>query len=109
MWKLYLVLKSDNFNQLTPNQNYQLNGDFTDCTSSGDPTCSTRNSSFEFTSKGMLNKIIYPTGGYTRFEFELNDYSKRLEGKSVNQKKQPNPACFVHNYEFYGIFLSLRI
>lgn len=25
---------------------------------------------------GVLNKITFPTGGYTQFEYELNDYSK---------------------------------
>jgi hypothetical protein len=27
---------------------------------------------------GTLEKIIYPTGGYTRFEFEQNDYMKQV-------------------------------
>lgn len=30
---------------------------------------------------GILNKIVYPTAGYTRFEFEPHNYSKQLQMK----------------------------
>jgi hypothetical protein len=73
--------KDDNTNQLIPFQNYQSNGDFSECTNSN---CITRNPNFEYTLKGMLKKVTYPTGGYTRFEYEQNDYSKRLEVRSSN-------------------------
>ncbi len=32
-----------------------------------------RKANFEFTKFGVLNKVIYPTGGFTTFEFEQND------------------------------------
>jgi hypothetical protein len=73
-----------NTNALVPFQNYQLNGDFTECTTTTNADCTSRDPNFNFTLKGMLNKVTYPTRGYTRFEYEQNDYSKRLEGRSVN-------------------------
>jgi len=33
-----------------------------------------RNSSFEYIQTGILEKIIYPTGGETLFQYELNDF-----------------------------------
>ncbi|MDR0295515.1 MAG: hypothetical protein LBH91_04905 [Prevotellaceae bacterium] len=33
--------------------------------------------------KGVLNKISYPTGGYTLLEFENHDYGKRVERYAV--------------------------
>lgn len=36
------------------------------------------------TAGGILKKIYYPTGGYTEFEFELNDYSKYKGNIVVN-------------------------
>lgn len=32
--------------------------------------------------KGLLTKVIYPTGGYNRFEYEANDYAERVEFES---------------------------
>lgn len=34
-----------------------------------------RNPNGEFVKAGILEKIIYPTGGYSKFEFSSNDYS----------------------------------
>ncbi len=76
--------KSDNNNNLIPYQNYQTNGDYSDCSTTSNAICSTRNPNFNYTLKGILEKVVYPTGGYTRFEYELNDYAKRLEVRSVN-------------------------
>lgn len=76
--------KSENDNNLIPYQNYQINGDYSDCSNTSNPICSVRNPNFNYTLKGILEKVIYPTGGYTRFEYEQNDYTKRLEVKSVN-------------------------
>ena len=42
-----------------------------------------RNSNFNFAKIGMLKKIIYPTGGYSEFEYEPHTYGKRLERKSI--------------------------
>jgi len=44
-----------------------------------------RKPSFIDASKGVLNKIVYPTGGFTDFEFENHDYGiaiKRIQGQS---------------------------
>jgi len=76
--------KSDNANSLIPYQNYQSNGDYSDCSNTSNTLCSSRNPNFNYTLKGILDKVIYPTGGYTRFEFEQNDYTKRLEARSGN-------------------------
>ena len=38
-----------------------------------------KNCNAEKMQKGMLTKIIYPTGGYNRFEYEANNYSRRVE------------------------------
>ncbi len=35
-----------------------------------------KNPNFDLASIGTLNKITYPTGGYTQFEYELHDYLK---------------------------------
>lgn len=40
-----------------------------------DPACA---------SYGLLHRLIYPTGGYTEFEYEPHRYSKRLERRSSN-------------------------
>ncbi len=37
-----------------------------------------RNPKAEYLKYGTLNKIVYPTGGYTEFEFEPHDYSKQV-------------------------------
>lgn len=37
----------------------------------------------ENTKLGALDKVTYPTGGFTKFEYELNDYSK-LPGEFTN-------------------------
>jgi YD repeat-containing protein len=37
-----------------------------------------RNPNATYTKYGVLNKITYPTGGYTEFEFESHNYRKQL-------------------------------
>ncbi len=41
-----------------------------------------RFSDFEFASIGIIKKVIYPTGGYSSFEYEPHAYAKRLDRKS---------------------------
>ena len=43
-----------------------------------------KNSNAEAMKKGILTKIVYPTGGYNRFEYEANNYSRRVELDSIN-------------------------
>ncbi|NLO72064.1 MAG: hypothetical protein GX102_14190 [Porphyromonadaceae bacterium] len=40
-----------------------------------------RESNSQFSKYGVLEKITYPTGGYTQFEFETHDYRKQLNEK----------------------------
>lgn len=42
---------------------------------------------------GAIKKIIYPTGGYTLFEFEANDYYKMGDGFSPNVTYSSNPKA----------------
>lgn len=54
----------DNNQTLLPNTRYRnriLNG-------------ANREPSFDHTKTNILNKVIYPTGGYTQFEYESNEY-----------------------------------
>lgn len=85
--------KNADSNILIPQQNYNFGydataGDYSSCTSAA---CTTRNPSFEFSNKGNLSKVIYPTGGYTSFIFEAHDYNYRLEARSTNDY---NPSLY---------------
>ena len=61
---------------LIPQSTVDANGDETF-------TSNIRNSNFNFAKIGMLKKVIYPTGGYSEFEYEPHTYGKRLERKSI--------------------------
>jgi hypothetical protein len=43
-------------------------------------TNANRNADYNYSQKGMLNKITFPTGGYTTFEYEAN---KNASGQQV--------------------------
>ena len=43
-----------------------------------------RNPDFSYTPIGILNEIVYPTGGVTDFEYEPNTYSKKLSNDRQN-------------------------
>jgi len=62
--------------QLIPQSSVDANGDETFISN-------IRNSDFNFAKIGNLKKVIYPTGGYTAFEYEPHSYGKRLERKSI--------------------------
>ncbi len=50
-------------------------------------TSNYRNSDANYAKTGMLEKIIYPTGGYSVFDYESNDYStvfKRISSNNFN-------------------------
>ncbi|MEO8235548.1 MAG: hypothetical protein ABI549_09060 [Flavobacterium sp.] len=62
---------------------------------SGSVVCPNRNANFEFASKGVLEKVIYPTGGYTNFEYEEQpSVEKKYETISglvyINQNIDPD-------------------
>ena len=65
-----------------PNMTYNANGDFTYTTNVREPV-------FSKSKQGLLNKVTYPTGGNTKFEYQPHLYSKRLERTSSNNF---NPA-----------------
>ncbi len=50
------------------------------CVPNGDGA--NRNSNFNSTKKGLLNKITYPTGGHTEFDYEAN-YEQEASGTST--------------------------
>lgn len=64
------------YDQLIAQSSVNINGDET-------ITSDIRNSNFNFAKIGMLKKVIYPTGGYSQFEYEPHTYGKRLERKSI--------------------------
>lgn len=55
---------------------------------------------FSSTQAEILTGIQYPTGGRTLFEYELNDYSKQLEGRVDNIRS------FSYNRKSGGLRLS---
>ncbi|MBP1221902.1 DUF5977 domain-containing protein [Flavobacterium sp. 1355] len=63
---------------LIPEINYTISEDFT-------YTSNTREPSFAKSKQGLLAKINYPTGGYTKFEYEPNYFSQLLERPSSNK------------------------
>lgn len=67
-----------------------------------------KQSSLSYTKAGILEKVIYPTKGYSTFEYELNladnlfydfDFSKLVQGAGLRLKKQ-------HNYDFNNELLQ---
>jgi hypothetical protein len=96
--------KNSDTNSLIPKQNYNFNYDSTtgDYSSCNDPDCTTRDPNNNFSIKGILSKVSYPTGGYTIFDYEAHDYSYRLESKSTNN-------YIPSLYNFYGICGGTRI
>jgi len=69
--------KNADTNLLIPSITYQENGDYTFTSNSRDPD-------FNFSKKGQLKKIIYPTGGSSTFIYEPHAYTKRLQAVSSN-------------------------
>lgn len=47
-----------------------------------------RTPSLDYAKAEILEKIIYPTKGYTEFNYELNSYSKYIEGINFNDKQE---------------------
>jgi len=58
------------------------------------PGGANRNSSFDRTKRGTLNKIFYPTGGHTEFEYE------------ANQSSVLDPNNTESSWDFVGQFTS---
>nr|WP_321485488.1 BACON domain-containing protein [uncultured Draconibacterium sp.] len=64
---------------LIPRFSYNTDGDITYLSPEREP----KSVSGVF-NQGLLKKVTYPTGGYTKIEYEPHDYSYRLERKSDN-------------------------
>lgn len=73
--------KAANTNPIIPYTILDTNGDFSYTT---DAISISRNPNFSSALVGQLQKVIYPTGGWSEFEYEANTYSKRLETRSTD-------------------------
>jgi len=73
--------KDANTNPLIPYTNLLANGDFSYSTAENSAS---RNPAYAYALKGQISKVIYPTGGYSTFEYEEHSYAKRLECRSAN-------------------------
>lgn len=80
----------------------------------GVPNGGTREPVAEAVKACALNKIIFPTGGYTRFEFEphlLNEddllpISGGLRLKQIETKESSSSVAIIKNYEYPGVAVS---
>ncbi|WP_226390534.1 hypothetical protein [Penaeicola halotolerans] len=54
-----------------------------------------------FASVGLMNKIIYPTGGYSTFAYEGNPVGG-ARVKTINNYDQDNTLLLSKGYEYYG-------
>lgn len=53
-----------------------------------------------FVQAEMLEKITYPTGGYTKFEFESNDYSSQGDSYAASQNPMIYQEDLTESYQF---------
>jgi len=61
-----------------------------------------RTADFEYSTKGILTKIIYPTGGYTTFEYEAEPAKKRVYRSYSSEEN----GSIVPGYNVYGDYVS---
>jgi len=80
-------------NQLIPQTLVDGNSDITYTNDIRDPN-------FNFAKLCMINKVNYPTGGYSVFEYEPHTYSKRVERRSASNFL---PALFDVNGTAGGV------
>lgn len=58
-----------------------------------------RYSDLSFAKTYSLNKIIYPTRGYTKFEYELNSFTNQfIPNKELNEKSRKNINVYNNGY-----------
>ncbi|MFE7088404.1 hypothetical protein ACFU8T_13430, partial [Sphingobacterium spiritivorum] len=57
-----------------------------------------RESNYIYASAEVLKRISYPTGGYTEFRYELNDFS--LQGDSYSPKRKTSVSSHVLSFEY---------
>ncbi|KFF15020.1 hypothetical protein [Chryseobacterium sp. JM1] len=98
-WGFYNGMLSNDPNsshqKLIPTINLDSNQDFSYATNEREPN-------FDYSKTARLTKVIYPTKGYSVFEYEPHLYSKRLERRFSSNSL---PALFDVN----GIFGGTRI
>lgn len=58
-----------------------------------------RTSNLEFAKAEILEKVVYPTGGFTSFEYELNDFNEQGESYSLAEDGQFETANYQFDYE----------
>jgi hypothetical protein len=68
---------NDTSNQLIAQETFDSNKDAT-------IVSDIRHPDFNYAKIGTINKVIYPTGGYSVFEYEPHSYSQRLERRFAN-------------------------
>ncbi|HCA07161.1 hypothetical protein [Chryseobacterium sp.] len=98
-WGFYNGMLSNDPNsshqKLIPTVNLDSNQDFSYATNEREPN-------FDYSKTARLTKVIYPTKGYSVFEYEPHLYSKRLERRFSSNSL---PALFDVN----GVFGGTRI
>ncbi len=62
-----------------------------------------RSADLTFCKSEVLEKITYPTGGATEFDYELNQYSRRVKGLELN-----NQSFTLSNEEGFGGGLRIK-
>lgn len=81
-WGFWNGKNNNNSSYLIPQVNYDFpTGNYTYI---NDASGQSRNPDFNFALKGQLKKVTYPTKGYSEFEYEPHNYSKRLDIKTDN-------------------------
>ena len=61
-----------------------------------------RNSDGEFMQAAMLNKVVYPTGGYTTYEYEPNSFEVSDYRESLEYEEYLNRQCDIDIYKFFS-------
>ena len=67
-------------------------------------TGNNRSSRLEYTKAGVLEKIIYPTGGYAEFDYELNSFTNAM----VPNFTDTESTLYVPNRSSYGAGLRIK-
>ena len=70
-----------------------------------------RKPKFETTMYGMLTRITYPTGGYTKFQYEQNNYSNDVTEMATSGIDTPTSGLRISNiidYDYNGSEIQQR-
>ncbi|MGH7334188.1 MAG: RHS repeat domain-containing protein [Candidatus Rokuibacteriota bacterium] len=61
-----------------------------------------RNPDSAFMRAGVLTRVTYPTGGYTEFVYEANDYGGVGGGGTIPEGESPEHVAYVASWSFQG-------